>query len=334
MKNRRMMNRKSLRLLVISLSALTLAVSPVWAGETDTASLDETSHSAGAAVDQTETGAASDMDQVEAARAMDTSKVADASDLAAPAQEGTEAETEHETSGLSLKDGTYEISVDSSSSMFNIDACSLTVKDGSMTADMTLSGTGYLFLYPGTAEEAAKADADSFIYYTVGEDGKFTYVGFPVGSLDSPVDCAAFSKKKEQWYPRTLTFKSSSLPGDAFAQGAGTDASSIGLEDGGYLADVTLEGEADVTAKSPADLTVKDNNATVRLVLSSDKYDYAKVDGIQYDAETTDEGLCVEIPVQTFDRAFPVILDSTAIAGMQVEQDFTLTVASEGLTRK
>lgn len=55
-----------------------------------------------------------------------------------------------------LRDGVYQIQVDSSSSMFRIEACELTVNDGSMTADMKMGGTGYLKLYMGTGEEAAK----------------------------------------------------------------------------------------------------------------------------------------------------------------------------------
>lgn len=267
--------------------------------------------------------------QVEAAAAIDTTKVADASDMAAPPETGSSTEAEAEP--VALKDGTYDIKVTSSSKMFNIEACSLTVKDGSMTADMTLGGTGYLFLYPGTAEDAAKADAGDFIYYEEDADGKYTYMQFPVAALDSPVDCAAFSKKKEQWYPRTLTFESSLLPGDAYSEGAGQDAAEMSLADGSYLADVVLEGSGSVEAVSPVEITVKDGAASGRLVLTSDKYDYAKVDGQQYDAEKTDEGVSFEIPVTVFDRAIPIVLDSTAIAGMQVEQDFTLTVDSASL---
>ena len=39
--------------------------------------------------------------------------------------------------------------------MFNIEACQLTVADGKMTAAMTMGGTGYLSVFPGTGEEAA-----------------------------------------------------------------------------------------------------------------------------------------------------------------------------------
>ena len=56
-----------------------------------------------------------------------------------------------------LKDGSYELDVDSSSDMFNIEKCSLTVKDGKMTAAMTMGGKGYQYVFMGTAEEAQKA---------------------------------------------------------------------------------------------------------------------------------------------------------------------------------
>ena len=42
-----------------------------------------------------------------------------------------------------VADGEYDIEVDSSSSMFNITACKLTVADGKMTAVMTMGGKGY-----------------------------------------------------------------------------------------------------------------------------------------------------------------------------------------------
>ena len=47
-------------------------------------------------------------------------------------------------SAADLKEGTYDISVESNSSMFKIISCALTVKDGAMTARMTMGGTGYL----------------------------------------------------------------------------------------------------------------------------------------------------------------------------------------------
>ena len=114
-----------------------------------------------------------------------------------------------------LNDGTYTIDVTSSSSMFRIVDCELNVSDGEMTADMTLSGTGYEKLYMGTGEEAKSADGDDYIYYVENAEGAYTYT-VPVEALDTEIDCAAFSIRKQEWYDRTLVFESASLPKEAF----------------------------------------------------------------------------------------------------------------------
>ena len=116
--------------------------------------------------------------------------------------------------GRDVKDGTYAIEVESSSTMFNIIACELTVKDGEMTADITLNGQGYLVLYPGTAEEASKAAESDFIGFSENADGKYVYT-FPVEALDKALDCAAFSKDRQQWYNRSILFDASTLPEEA-----------------------------------------------------------------------------------------------------------------------
>ena len=63
-----------------------------------------------------------------------------------------------------LKDGTYDIEVRSSSSMFQITDCTLTVEDGRMSAAMTMGGTGYRYVCMATPEEAAKADEKDFLF--------------------------------------------------------------------------------------------------------------------------------------------------------------------------
>ena len=65
--------------------------------------------------------------------------------------------------GYALKDGTYPIEAESSSSMFRIVRAELTVKDGSMKAAVTLGGKGYLKLFMGTGEEALDADPSQYI---------------------------------------------------------------------------------------------------------------------------------------------------------------------------
>ena len=113
-----------------------------------------------------------------------------------------------------IEDGTYPIEVKSSSSMFRITDAELTVKDGKMTAVMTMGGKGYLYVYMGTGEQAAAADASEYIGFEENADGAHTFT-VPVEALDQAVSCAAFSKKKEKWYDRSLCFLASSLPSDA-----------------------------------------------------------------------------------------------------------------------
>lgn len=113
-----------------------------------------------------------------------------------------------------IKDGEYEITVHSSSSMFRVVNCVLTVKKGEMTALMTLSGQGYESLYMGTGEEALKDSKDKYIPFKFDENGAKTHV-VPVEALDKEIDCAAFSIRKQKWYDRVLIFESDQLPDDA-----------------------------------------------------------------------------------------------------------------------
>ncbi len=99
--------------------------------------------------------------------------------------------------GDQIKDGTYEIDVESSSSMFRIDECELTVKDGEMTATMTMGGKGYLKVFMGTGEEAVEAEEEDYIPYEEDSLGLHTYT-VPVEALNQAIDCAAFSKDREK----------------------------------------------------------------------------------------------------------------------------------------
>lgn len=114
-----------------------------------------------------------------------------------------------ETAGLP-DDGLYTIGVQSSSRMFNITKCVLHVWDGQLTAVITLSGTGYGYAYPGTAEEANAAPIDTWIPYVEDWDGAYT-CALPVSALDEETAVAAYSKRYEKWYDRTLVFHSGTL---------------------------------------------------------------------------------------------------------------------------
>lgn len=125
-------------------------------------------------------------------------------------------------------DGIYSIQVDSSASMFRVIGCELTVKNGKMKAVLTLSGTGYGYLYVGTKEQAAAADKSSWIPFQtkMTENGeKYTYE-IPVESLDKKIAVAAYSIKNKIWYDRMLTFKSDTLvkTGDIGKDDQGNDS--------------------------------------------------------------------------------------------------------------
>ena len=118
--------------------------------------------------------------------------------------------TEGMTKYVQVSDGSYKANVTSSSSMFKVTDCILTSKNGEMTAKITLSGTGYDYLYVGTSAEAALADKSKWIPYVVDKNGMYTYT-IPVSLLDTGISVAAFSHKKQIWYDRTLTFASAGM---------------------------------------------------------------------------------------------------------------------------
>lgn len=111
----------------------------------------------------------------------------------------------------SINDGTYSIEVKSSSSMFRIVDCQLTVSEGKMTVAMTLSGKGYEKIFLGTREEASRAQDSDFSYFAETSEGKYCYE-IPVEALDKEIDCAGFSIRKQKWYDRKLVFQSETLP--------------------------------------------------------------------------------------------------------------------------
>ncbi len=254
---------------------------------------------------------------------------ADAADEAV-SQAGTSGKSGKPIYGDSLKDGTYEIAADSSSSMFNIEACTLTVKNGQMTADMTMGGTGYLYVYMGTGEEAAAAGEDSYIPFAEDEKGTHTFT-VPVEALNSEIACAAFSKNKETWYDRTLVFRADSLPADAFADGVFTTAESLGLEDGNYTVEVSLSGGSGrASVESPAQMTVEGGAAMVTIVWSSSSYESMKVDGVQYEPVSTEENSVFVIPVSAFDSPIPVQAVTVAMSRPH-EIEYTLYFDSSAI---
>jgi len=204
-----------------------------------------------------------------------------------------------------IEEGVYEIEVDSSSSMFKIVKAQLTVKDGAMSAVITLSGKGYLRLFMGTGVDAVEADPSSYAEFREDADGAYTYE-IPVEALDKTLECTGFSKRKEKWYDHQICFMTSSLP-----EGAVKDP----LEDGEYSCDVTLTGgTGKASVESPAKLTVEDDLVFATIVWSSPNYDYMKVGGRQYLPVNETGNSEFSIPVTCFDEEMAVIADTTAMS--------------------
>ena len=247
-----------------------------------------------------------------AAETPDLSGVADASQMTTV--EDVTEEGMVPVPAENLLDGDYPVEVDCSSSMFRIEQAVLHVRDGRMEATLTMSGKSYLYVYPGTAEEAAAAEESSLIPFREDKDGKHCFI-IPVEALDAPLPCAAFSKNKELWYARTLLFRADSLPLEAFAEGFFVTTESLGLEDGEYEAAVTLSGGSGrASVESPAVLTVKDGACEALITWGSKNYDYMKVDGEKFLPVNTEGNSQFRIPVACFDRPITVIADTVAMS--------------------
>lgn len=245
--------------------------------------------------------------------------VASGSELAPAAEldlEGLEP-----VAAAALNPGSYPVRVDSSSTMFRITDCTLTVTEEGMRADMTMGGTGYLWLYPGTGAEAAASEEAQRIPFAEDEAGAHHFT-LPVEALNQPLPCAAFSKRREKWYERTLVFRADSLPREAWKDAPGTAPE---LADGSYQVEVTLSGGSGrASVESPTELTVQDGVCTARIVWSSPNYDFMlTADGTRLEPVNTEGNSAFDVPVSVLDAPVQVQADTTAMSAPHLI-DYTL----------
>lgn len=234
--------------------------------------------------------------------------------------------------GDSLKDGVYSVTVDSSSSMFPITKCELTVENGEMTAVLYMGGKSYLAVFMGTGRQAVEAGDADYIPYVETAEGVHTFT-VPVEALDMGISCAAYSKNKEMWYDRTLVFRADSLPMDAYQDGVFATVESLGLEDGAYTVQVQLAGgSGKASVDSPAALRIENGLAYATLVWSSSNYDYMRVNEEQFFPINEDGNSTFEIPVTMFDWKMPVSADTTAMS-IPHEIEYTLYFDSTTLEK-
>jgi major membrane immunogen (membrane-anchored lipoprotein) len=226
--------------------------------------------------------------------------------------------------GNQIKDGTYQIEVSSSSSMFRIIDAQLTIADGKMSAVITLNGKGYEKLYMGTGEEALADTDDKCIYYVEDNESKYTYE-VPVAALNQDIDCAAWSIRKQEWYDRVLVFQSSTIPEEAMAE--------VAVSDGRYTSEVILSGGSGrAKVESPAELSVESGTITATVIWSSPNYEYMLIDGTYYYPINTTGNSTFEIPV-SMDKDIDITAQTVAMSTPH-EIDYTLRFDSATLTSK
>ena len=107
-------------------------------------------------------------------------------------------------------DGLYSIGVASNAKMFKIMDCILRVEDGKMTAVLTMSGSGYGYLYQGTSAEADAESVENWTPYFENADGRHRFA-IEIPCLDAELPMASWSIRYEKWYDRSLQFFSNTL---------------------------------------------------------------------------------------------------------------------------
>ena len=241
------------------------------------------------------------------------SQVASSSEMLTPRKVGTDDMLP--VLAGDVLDGDYEVELESSSSMFRIEKAVLHVKDGVMSASLTMGGKGYSKLFLGTAEAASESKGQGEILPNDGE--RAVIFEIPVSALNAPIKCAAFSSKKKKWYDRDILFNAGSLPEEKLL--VSPKVEQINLKDGRYFVEATLaggSGKAKIT--SPVKVTVKDGKAFAVIEWSSPNFDYMKVNHERYDvdAKILEKGgnSTFRIPVYAFDKKVPVIADTVAMS--------------------
>lgn len=231
--------------------------------------------------------------------------------------------TASETENKTLTDGNYQVDVDTGNKMFKVTNCILTSEKGKMYAVITLSGTGYDYLYMGSAADAAEAAAKDYISYVADEAGKYTYK-VPVESLDKGIAVAAHSIKKDKWYDRTLIFSSAS-------------AKRI-IADGTYQ--VNAEAGGKMFRVTDCVMTVKNGQMTAAVTLSGQGYNriyLGDVNNASNDEKNwiLPDSLLAEqytfrIPVEKLDEVMTIAVHTTKSNKWDTR---TLTFHSEGMTK-
>lgn len=252
----------------------------------------------------------------------------------------TEAAATEKTDNV-LEDGIYTAEFDTDSNMFHVNEAKdgkgiLTVKDGEMTIHVSLVSKSIVNLFQGLKEDAQKEGAELLepttdeVTYSDGYTEEVYGFDIPVPVLDEEFDVALLGKKGK-WYDHKVSV-SNPVPASEEAEAFdGKTAKDLGLKDGNYTAEVSLEGgSGKASVESPAKLTVKDNEITAVIKWSSPNYDYMVVEGEKYEMTNKEGNSTFEIPVAGFDADIFVKADTVAMSEPH-EIDYTLQFDLESL---
>ncbi len=236
-----------------------------------------------------------------------------------------------------LKEGKYDITVQSGSEQFKIKSSKLMVVGNALQLVIDVEGTAYSKMFMGSAKDAASA-ADPII----GEqnaDGTTTF-RLPVESLNEVVECAAYADEYGKWFDRTIMADASTLPKDAFKEDAGEegkedeqkqDDQSGKIADGEYTIEFTFTGgTGKARLVSPATVFVNNGKYTLLVSWTSPNYDYMKVKGIKYYPVNTSGNSQFKFPVTSLSGSLPVIGDTTAMSTPH-EIDYVMTFVEGSL---
>lgn len=232
-------------------------------------------------------------------------------------------------------DGEYETSAEATGSMFRVISSRLIVKDGKLKASILLSGTGYDYLYTGTAAEAAAADEKSWIAPTGSETYTDTKTGaektgyrfeIPVEELDKQMDVAVRSAKKKTWADKTVTIHSTAAiptvtpeptepPAPSETPGDDSSKTPVSVEapvvkDNGQAFKMFLISEATMINKGDKlVLTLKTNNTSFDKLYFGNNDDLAKAPVIQGMQEANDGfSFAFEVDADKAGTTVPIVL--------------------------
>lgn len=264
----------------------------------------------------------------------------------APELETKPTETPTPTPSNVPADGIYSTTAETGAAMFKAVGVKLTVKNGKMSAVITLSGEGYDYLYMGTATDAATHTGNWIKYsgsaaYTLdGETKTGRTYEIPVSALDTPLTIASHSERQKKWYDRTVTISSKNLKktGDIPAEGTPAD---------GIYSTSAVTGAAMFKVVGTK-LTVKNGKMTALITLSGIGYDYLYMGTGADAANHTDQwikykgtatytldgetktGRTYEIPVAALDKPITVASHSES---HKKWYDRTITFSSKDLKK-